>query len=350
MKSKTIFLGLVFILSGLLLSACTGAPAVTSWPGITLDEQNVYVSNGQQVAAVRASDGSLAWLYPQDGDKSHIFYAPPEVAGNDLVVGSYQNNLYSINAQTGAQQWSFTDATGRFAGSALILEDLVLAPSADHTLYALDRSGKLVWQFKTGNILWAKPVSDGETIYLAAMDHFLYALDMNGNQIWKTDLGGAAVSSPVLSEEGALYLGTLGNELIAVNSADGKVLWRYAADAPIWSSPALHEESLFFGDSKGARYGLSLDGRELWKTPGSGYIVGTPAVFEKGLVFVNVNGEVTAVDFNGQALWGPKPVSGKLYTSPLVAGDKIIVASMQGDETLVSFDFNGNIVWSYPPK
>ena len=38
-------------------------------------------------------------------------------------------------------------------------------------------NGKLLWRYDTGDAIWAEPVTDGESIYVASMDHFLYALD-----------------------------------------------------------------------------------------------------------------------------------------------------------------------------
>ncbi|HEX9013670.1 MAG TPA: PQQ-binding-like beta-propeller repeat protein, partial [Anaerolineaceae bacterium] len=186
MKTR-LHLPLVFLALALLLSACSGALAANSWPGLSTDPStatNVYVASGQRVYAVRASDNSMAWRFPADKAGTGFFAAPKPTKDGQLIFGGFDKILYSLNAQTGAQNWTFTESADRYVAPVLVTDTAIYAPSTDHNLYALDLKGQKQWAFKTGNMLWAQPSTDGQTIYLPSMDHNLYALGLDGKQKW----------------------------------------------------------------------------------------------------------------------------------------------------------------------
>lgn len=302
--------------------------------------------------AVRLSDGSLAWHFPEKADNRQTFYASPTLVDGQLIAGSYSNVLYSINPNSGALNWEFDQAHGRYVASASAVRDTILAPSADHTLYALDLKGNLRWKFSTGHALWASPWSDGEYVYQPSMDHFLYKLKLaDGSLEWKTDLGGAAVSPPVPGNDGQIYLGTLTNEVLAVQTSDGSILWRFKTDDAVWSKPVLVENTLYVGDLKGKIYALdAANGSVKWSQEIDGSFVAAPAVNSNGLIFASEDGNLLAVSYEGQKLW-TRSISGKLYTSPLVIDGKILVPVTKGEDVLVAFDDNGNQLWKFiPPK
>ena len=189
MKAKVLpFFSLVILLS-MLLSAC-GAPAAASWPGIIATQDTTYVSY-TQLYSIRTSDGSLQWKYPDKPEGSGMF-AVPAVGTDIMVVGDYSNILHAVNPKTGALLWKFEESKSRYIAPALVLDKLVLAPSTDHHLYAVDYQGKLVGKFEADSALWSQPVYDGKTVYLASLGHKLYALDPNkiGTALWQLDLGG----------------------------------------------------------------------------------------------------------------------------------------------------------------
>ena len=92
-------------------------------------------------------------------------------------MGGYDAKLYSLNPQTGTQNWVFDQATDKYIAQVEAAEGLILAPNNDGNLYALDGTGTMKWKYTAGKQLWATPLSDGERIYQASMDRHIYALD-----------------------------------------------------------------------------------------------------------------------------------------------------------------------------
>lgn len=348
---------IILVALTLALSACSGALTASSWPGMTVDQNNAYVAAGQHLYAVKLSDGSMAWRYPPDKAATGFFAVPAISTDGQLIAGGFDNILYSLNPQNGTMNWSFTpsknDNPDRWIGGALVQNQAIFAPSADHYLYKLDLKGNVLWKFQTGYSLWAHPVSDGKTIYQASMDHVLYAIDPNtSNKVWSVDLGGAIVGAPALSDKGVLYAGTVSKEVLAIEAASGKILWRVPTGGGVWASPALDGDNLYVGDMSGNFYGLAAaDGKTLWSIKPDGAIIsGAVVTTDKKIIFGTESGALIALDNTGKILWN-HAINGKLYTTPVVAGDRILVAVTQGDQLLVSLDMNGNQLWTFaPPK
>lgn len=342
----------ITLLFGLLLSACSGAAPINTWPGLSAGENTVYLAYQTGVFAVDVNNGGMTWRFPGEVDGAKTFYAPPAVSDNQIVAGSYTNALYGLEPATGSQLWEFVKESGYFVASPLVTDDTILAPSSDNSLYALDLKGSPRWTFKTGNVLWAQPVSDGELVYLPAMDHNLYALRLtDGSKVWSADLGASIINAPVMQDD-VLYAVTMAGQLYAVNAQDGAILWSHNVGEKIWGSPILHEGNLFIGTTEGNVYAFSTEGaadpaeRMLWSVAIEGPVIGAGAVTSKGLVFTTETGTVQALSYSGEKLWSQK-VNGKLYTTPVVVNDTLIVAVTEGETLLTAFNVDGGQKWIF---
>jgi eukaryotic-like serine/threonine-protein kinase len=349
-KNRTLFL-LTFFLITLIASACSSVPS-GGWPGMSLGNDKVFVAYSSFVYGINKNDGSLAWKYPAEADKAINYYASPILSpdGKQLIVGDYTKTLYSLNPVDGSLNWTYI-GTSRWIAPVLATTERIYAPSSDQKLYAIDYSGNKVWTFSTKGAIWSQPVTNGKLIFLGSMDHYLYAIQSSdGKEVWKTDLGASTVSTPLLSDDGILYLGTIGDELLAIKASDGTILWRVSTDAGIWSTPVLEKNTLYIGDLSGVLYSISAEnGKILWTHATSSLIIGNPVITEKGIVFGDETGTLTAIDFNNSSLWS-KTFNGKLYPSPIVESDRIYVAiSSSSDNLLVALDTSGNQVWAFEP-
>ncbi|HNS63841.1 MAG TPA: PQQ-binding-like beta-propeller repeat protein [Anaerolineaceae bacterium] len=350
---KRFSLLLLLVAGALLLSACGGVMTASSWPGITGNGDVAYVAATTYVHAIRLSDGSEVWRYPEKAEPNRMFYAAPVLVGDQLIVGDYRNELHSINPDNGKLNWSFTGAKGKWITSPLALDTMLLAPCADHFLYALDLNGNLLWKFETGEPIWATPTTDGKFVYVASMDHHVYALDpATGQEQWKTDMGAAIIFTPTLSEEGILYLATLAREVLAVRNT-GEILWRQSVENLVWSQPVVRNGSMYFADTSGKVYSVkTADGSIQWTQSIGGEAgtaaLGVPAVLDDALIYGLENGELVAISYSGDRLW-TRSVNGTLYSGPVLAGDRLLVGVTQGDRLVVSFDLNGNESWSFTP-
>lgn len=352
MKLKKLLIVISILMIGALLSGCGGGRVIgaTSWPGVSIDEDTIFVAYNTEVYALKEADGSLIWRYPEEPNARRAFFAAPAYAEGLLLAGDYANSLTALSPDTAAIKWAFNGAKSRYVGSPLLLDDMILAPNADHNLYALDLQGALKWKFEARQALWSQPISDGDVVYLASMDHYLYALALNdGSLKWESDMGGSMVGSPTLAD-GVLYVGTIGSEVVAVDAETGKDLWRFATTGEVWAQPVVHDGVVFFGDLRGTLYGLDAKtGAQFWKVENAGQVIGAAGILENGVVFATEQSGLKAFGFDGSPLWSLL-INGKLYGSPKITDQYILVGVNEGDAIVVAVDFGGNQRWAFQPE
>jgi outer membrane protein assembly factor BamB len=137
----------------------------------------VYVAVGECVVAI-GQDGNSRWRFQTDGGVE----SSPAVVDDTVYVGSNDNHVYALDANTGTQQWAFE--TDLFVTSPAVVDGTVYAGSHDGNVYALDaNSGTEQWAFETdGDVRSSPAVVDG-TVYVGSGGTTVYALDGTGTEV-----------------------------------------------------------------------------------------------------------------------------------------------------------------------
>jgi outer membrane protein assembly factor BamB len=350
-KRKYLLLAGMIIIASLVLSGCTGGGvSMNSWPGVSVHGDTIYVSN-QVLYALRTTDGTLKWQYPEKAAAKNLIYSPVLALDDQVLIGDYGGVLRNINPNTGTQAWAFEESEARYIASSVKAGDLLLAPSTDGNLFALNTNGAIQWTFLAPQAIWVSPVSDGTNVYLASMDKKLYAIQLkDGAKIWEMDMGAVAMVAPVLSEDGSLvYISTLSNKILAVNTASGSKAWEYETTDTVWSQPFLQEGKLYFGDNAG--FVTSLDavkGTKVWSADMGSPVISGGAVLSSGLVFATEGGDLISISPDGSKQW-TRTIEGQIYSNLVVNNDQVLVALTKGSQLLICFDANGNQVWTFTP-
>lgn len=350
MKKVTIKMLFSIVVLSLVLTGCTGASVATSWPGISENNNKVYVAYGPQVYSVNGDNGSLLWKYPEKASAAISYYAAPSFTEDgQLIICDYKGVISSLNSDTGVANWTFP-TKDRVVADPLVVGNTVYVSSADYYVYAIDNTGKEIWKFKTNNHLWSKPVFSNDVIYQSGMDHFLYAISAgNGNLIWSVDMGAAALGSPVIDSKGIIYSGTLGKEIVAINSNSHAIAWKYKTKDSIWSGLVEKDGVLYFGDLSGNFTALDTSTKQpVWEYKAAGAVVSIPLLLEDKIVFTSEDGTLTGLGYDGKAIFTPK-LGEKLYAPPVLAGSNILVG-ITGDKDKKIFsavDQSGAVAWSF---
>merc|ERR1712166_1452199 len=144
------------------------------------------------------------------------------------------------------------------------------------------------WMFGTGYRTITKPAlsPDGKTLFVGSEDEHLYALHTalqshEEQQKWEFYTPEGIVSTPTVSPDGkAVYVGA-GNNLYAVNAADGALRWKFTTLKSVQSSPAvsMDEKTVFVGSDDGNLYAVNAaDGTLRWKYATGGGVYSSPVV------------------------------------------------------------------------
>jgi outer membrane protein assembly factor BamB len=359
MKTKLLLIASLLLLAT-SLSACTGGAVASSWPGLTVDAEHdtAYLAYNQYVYAIDLTTGMQMWKFPEKGKGGQVFYAAPVLTSDgQLIVGSYNHTLFSLNPETGlANAWSFK-AKHRIIASPLATEKVIYAPVADGKLFALDANFREIWStpFSAKGAIWAQPAPDGECncIFVASMDHRLYAVDTrNGSILWDKDLGGALVGTPTLGPDGKLYVGSFNSELFTLDAMTGNIIGQpFKTEGWVWAGPALSDGHLYFGDINGNFYVLNTQDGTSKTTKLEGAILSTPLVISDTVYVTTGAGHLYTMDKEGKTIKPVVTIKGKLQAPPIMYKDFILVTPVGSDAYLIALDANGTQVWAFPtPK
>ncbi|MBP1996973.1 outer membrane protein assembly factor BamB family protein [Paenibacillus eucommiae] len=134
------------------------------------------------------------------------------------------------------------------------------------------------WAFETGGkINSSSPaVSADGTVYVGSTDGKLYAVDKKGKKKWEFPTEAAVYSSPAISADGTVYVGS-GVNLYAI-TPDGKLKWTFEAGGAIYSTVAIGEDGTVYVECEdGKLYALKPDGTKKWEFVTGGGMSGKPA-------------------------------------------------------------------------
>ena len=366
--SKKFLVLTIALLASLLLSGCaSGAVRGTTWPGLAASNDVAFLADGSLVYAVSLKDGSELWHYPEKGSSKLLYYSTPVVTPNGLViVGSAGSdhtlvaiNPNDINAQTKTpvEAWKFTGAKDHWVAAPLVIENRLFAPNSDGNLYVFDLNDgqtnkQPVKVVELAGHLWAQPVTNGQLVFVNSLDHSVFAIDKDSYKIvWHEDLGGAIPNSPVLGGDGSLYVGSFNSQLEKFDPANGDHQAVEKTTAWVWGTPSLMEDNLYFGDLNGNFYSFDTkEGKYNW-TPvkPNGPITASPLVFNDVILVATESGAIYEVNQEGQSKLWSQP-GGKIYTTPVLASDLVLVSPLGAEAYLYAYDSNGHQAWAFKPQ
>ena len=265
--------------------------------------------------------------------------------------GSYDGNVYALDAGTGVTLWSY--ATGNPAQSSpAVVNGAVYIDSGNSgngNLYALNAiTGTKLWSYATGDAAQSSPTVVNGVVYISSsFGDNLYALDAStGAELWSYDTGPTSTSPAVAN--GVVYVSA--GILYALNASTGAKVWSY--DTGIQnaglSSPAVANGVVYFGSGFNV-YALNAStGAKLWNYDTGGFVNSSPAV-ANGVVYIGGNGNLYALNAStGAKVWSIR--SGVGLTSPAVANGVVYVSDDTNGTEYALNAGTGAKLWSYDTR
>ncbi len=187
----------------------------------------------------------------------------------------------------------------------------------------------------------------------------MYKIDINsGEKIQSDDLGGSIVGKPAVGPDGTVYIGSFGSVMWALDGATLKPssTWQqpYHTQDWVWAGPALDNNILYFGDQGGNLYAVNtVDGTNVWQPiKPNNSILDTPLISGDKIYLTTEADTMYTISTAGEIV-NSTIVGGVLYSTPLIAGDKILVAPTgYGKTLLVALSLenpNSAQKWAFPP-
>jgi outer membrane protein assembly factor BamB len=188
------------------------------------------------------------------------------------------------------------------------------------------------WSTATGGAVESSPAVSGDgTLYVGSRDHSLHAFDAaSGAPRWATDLGGDVDSSPAWSS-GVVYAGSADGSLRALDAATGTERWRAVTAGAVESSPVVSGTTVFVGSDDGTvRAFATATGAPIWTASTGGPVRSSPAVSGSTVFVGSDDGTVRAFATATGAPIGTAPTGGPVRSTSAIRGASIYVGSDDG--------------------
>jgi len=265
-------------------SVDTGAPV---WAGLERDKNGrLFVGNEQGVLHAIDRNGKVRWKF----DTGKPIRAQPTVIEGYVYVASDSGFLYKLDRKSGVEQWLTRIDNGsdqriptnveksrwdRYSSSVVADAKHLYVASRDKSLYAIDiKTGREAWRVAAGDIMTATPALYGDSVIFAAFDGKVQAVSAkDGAPRWTYDAK-LGVAGDVVVTGDRVLVGSRSYDLIALDAATGKELWKhYYWFSWIESPPVVRDGVIYTGSSDATNvYAINLaDGSLRWKTAVPGW-------------------------------------------------------------------------------
>lgn len=259
--------------------------------------------------------------------------ASPAIHEGSVFVGDMDGNFHCFDAATGKPRWQFRTES-EISSGANFAKERVLFGSGDEHLYCLTLDGKLAWKFRVaGGPVLASPAVVQDRTFVAGCDSNLHVLNTaDGKEVASVELGGQTGSSAAVDGE-RLYVGTMSNQVLAIDWKKAAVTWTFQADRraqPFYGSPALAGDLVLIGSRDKKLWALDRKtGKSAWNFETEGKIDGSPVVVGKEAYVASMDGNLYRLDLKGK-MTAKIALDGPVTGSPAVAGGCLLIGTNKG--------------------
>ena len=230
-------------------------------------------------------------------------------------------------------------------------------------------TGGALWDFKTARGIFSSPVisADG-TIYIGSADRTFYAIAKDGSLRFSVPTGEIIDSSALLDDRGRVYFGSGDGKLRALDAKTGASVWTMQADDPSVNKAFINwfegnvamgpSGRLYAGNDNFSVYALDRDDGSVawsyrmpdqtWSLPAID--VATETLFIGNNNLLPVLGKNTyGIDRNGSANWSAVS-PGSVAASPLLTSDgAMVVGGFDGYVRAYDAE-SGDVRWQFATR
>ncbi len=226
----------------------------------------VYViDNNGNIYRVEEDNMTSTYIGTIGGNGSAV-WASPVTNGTDLFIGSDNDIFYAVNLNSGNIVWQY-QTDGPIYGTASIGENGNIYVGSD-ALYAFTPNGTLQWTNPLdGSQVYGSPViSQSGILYVGTINGNFYAINsQTGQTSWSVNLDtsiGGISSSAIIGNNGIIYVAS-GYNFYALNASNGSVISTVTLGYNVESNPVLYDGEIYVGCDSGQFYEISTSGNSM---------------------------------------------------------------------------------------
>jgi outer membrane protein assembly factor BamB len=237
------------------------------------------------LVALDAESGDVIWRF-----HTRVVESSPLVVDGTVYVGSFDDRLYALNAETGKVRWSLKTGDD-VKGGAAYARGTVYFASYDGKVYAADaRTGRKRWDSAgqsglrgSGNFYATPAVAYGR-VFIGNTDGKVYSFGARtGDLVWSKTTGGFVYSSAAVADK-TVYVGSYDGHLYALDAATGDERWTFRSNGRISGAVTILAGIVYFSTLERRTYGLDAQsGKVVFRFPDGQY---TPIVADEEHVYL----------------------------------------------------------------
>lgn len=290
----------------------------------TIHQGALYIgSYDNNLYSLNAADGKFQWKYPADGG----IVSRPALYDGNIYFGSEDKRLHVVSARSGKVVWTYY-TEGPIRSSPRIAEGHAFIGSDDGYLHAVNlNSGRVSWRFEAADAVRSTPFVMNDLVYIGCETGDYYAVDYRGELKWRFHAKRAITSSTVGSAS-TLYFTSVDGTLYALDPKNGWPLWRFRLGKASISTPCIIDDLVFVGAADGFIYAVDTrNSKEVWRYRTEHQVNGSPVVYKDSLYCGSVDGNLYCLEYRTGRLRWKFGTQGAITGSPLVYDDIVYVGS-----------------------
>jgi outer membrane protein assembly factor BamB len=273
--------------------------------------------------ALDATDGKFQWKYPAEGG---IVSCPAILDGN-IYIGSEDKLLHVVSARSGKVVWTYyTDAPVR--SSPRIADGHVFIGSDDGYLHAVNiHTGRMVWRFESADAIRSTPLVLDDMVYFGCEAGDYYAVNFRGDLKWRFRAKRSITSSTVGTKH-AIYFTSMDSTLYALDPSNGWALWRFRMGKASISTPCIAGDLIIAGAADGFIYAVdSKSSKEIWRFRTDHQVNGSPVIYKDSVYCGSVDGNLYCLEYRTGRLRWKFGTEAAITGTPLIYDDVVYVGS-----------------------
>ncbi len=168
--------------------------------------------------------------------------------------------------------------------------------------------------------------------------------------LWQKNIGKLSpLGFAPLIQEGVLYGASGNGQVVAIELAANRELWRIGFKEKLSAGVGGGVNSVYVGTRKGEVVALDLAGKERWRSVVSSEILAAPQAFQGVVVVRTVDGRIVGLDeVDGKRRWLQQRTNPALVLrnlAPIVPAGNLIYVGTPGGRLVAMNVSDGNVAW-----
>lgn len=323
------------------------------------DGENIFLLDGEQkISSLSLENGTRNWAVQLESERRRDKRGVGgglAISGDKLVVSSGFGFVAALNPSDGVELWR-RSLGAPIAGAPTIKDDNVYVVTQNNEIFAMSlTTGEVKWSdqaiAESARVLSSPSVAAVEDLVVAPFSsgEVIAYLSANGRRLWNEGLNGSGrftpissindiASRPVLSQ-GLVYAASQSGVMVAIDGRTGRRIWQQSIGSV--HAPAIVGEYIFIAGVEGEIAALSVNnGAVIWaeqlpqfrnegKKKGRITYAG-PIVASNRVIIASSRGELIAISPQTGEETARLDLGSKVFIEPIVVGNRIVILTDEG--------------------